>query len=398
MRIYIYIIFILNLAYSGQCQVDSVIFGLARKNAPTSIFLAKINPATGVITKISNSSVASGLILPNATIDPINKIYYLVNGSNNIVGLSLLTGNIVTSQPITNINATYFEQLLFNCSDTTIYGLARKNAPTSIFLAKINPATGVVTNISNSSVASGLILPNATIDPINKIYYLVDGSNNIVGLSLLTGNIVTSQPITNINATYFEQLLFNCSDTTIYGLARKNAPTSIFLAKINPATGVVTNISNSSVATGLILPNATIDPINKIYYLVDGSNNIVGLSLLTGNIVTSQTITNINATYFEQLLYNSNCCKNTITDIVPTFFISSIPVYPNPTSNIINIENLKYDNYVIELFNSQGQTVFIQKMEDNNMQINITNIEKGLYLLKLTNSISTLYQKIVKEN
>ena len=62
--------------------------------------------------------------------------------------------------------------------------------------------------------------------------------------------------------------------------------------------------------------------------------------------------------------------------------VESIEVYPNPTEGIIRFDNLP-DNYVVkaEIYNVNGQIVLSQKIE--NSQLNISNLPKGMYLVKV---------------
>src|SRR6185436_1628236 len=90
---------------------------------------------------------------------------------------------------------------------------------------------------------------------------------------------------------------FGQTDPCIYGLARKSVTQEIYFAKINPSTGVVTNVSTSSLANSLTL-GSTIDPFRKIFYFTSGGK-FNGVDMITGSIITNPTITNINGTYFD---------------------------------------------------------------------------------------------------
>ena len=65
-------------------------------------------------------------------------------------------------------------------------------------------------------------------------------------------------------------------------------------------------------------------------------------------------------------------------------------VYPNPANEVINIRVNKKQlgqNSRIKLFNSSGRKVYDYKLPDkgNTIQLNITNLEKGLYMYEITN-------------
>ncbi len=78
-------------------------------------------------------------------------------------------------------------------------------------------------------------------------------------------------------------------------------------------------------------------------------------------------------------------------------------VYPNPATDIVNIhvdKELLARNSRIKLYNSTGRKVYDYKLPDkgNTLQLNIKNIEKGLYLYEITNENRILSKgKFIKQ-
>lgn len=61
----------------------------------------------------------------------------------------------------------------------------------------------------------------------------------------------------------------------------------------------------------------------------------------------------------------------------------SINIYPNPSSNVINIvSNKYYDNSILQIFNSNGAKVYETNMSDTSISIDISDFSKGLYYLR----------------
>lgn len=74
--------------------------------------------------------------------------------------------------------------------------------------------------------------------------------------------------------------------------------------------------------------------------------------------------------------------------------VSSFKLYPNPASSVLNIQsnNLTASEYTI--YNMIGKVVGQNKINDSeNIQINVQNLEKGLYFVKLNDQ----YLKFIKE-
>jgi len=63
--------------------------------------------------------------------------------------------------------------------------------------------------------------------------------------------------------------------------------------------------------------------------------------------------------------------------------LNTISVYPNPVKNTIFIQDNKTQNVPFNLVNILGQTVL--KGTISNQQINVSNLDEGIYLLKLNN-------------
>jgi hypothetical protein len=70
-------------------------------------------------------------------------------------------------------------------------------------------------------------------------------------------------------------------------------------------------------------------------------------------------------------------------------------IYPNPVKNIVNI-NYKFNVLEVQIFNSLGQLVLSKK--DKTTNVNVTNLKKGIYILKIIGENNTIkIKKIVKE-
>lgn len=70
-------------------------------------------------------------------------------------------------------------------------------------------------------------------------------------------------------------------------------------------------------------------------------------------------------------------------------------VYPNPTSDFINIKTTNEDGYTIALYNITGQEVLMNNFQGSSHRLNLQNIPKGYYLLKITSGISSYSEKLI---
>lgn len=73
---------------------------------------------------------------------------------------------------------------------------------------------------------------------------------------------------------------------------------------------------------------------------------------------------------------------------------SNIKIFPNPSSNFFKIvSDTKIDK--ITLFDTLGKEILIQTQ--NNNEINIEKLSKGLYLIEIISENEKIYRKFIKE-
>ena len=77
---------------------------------------------------------------------------------------------------------------------------------------------------------------------------------------------------------------------------------------------------------------------------------------------------------------------------------NQIRVYPNPNSGVFNLEISQYENLKIndiEIYNMIGECVHRQIITSSNCQINLSDMSKGMYLVKIQNGTSCQIQKLI---
>jgi hypothetical protein len=405
--------FILIATFSFA-QLGSTMFGLAR-NSPSGVFLATMDPATGIATNLSQTSISTSINLTGAALNPYTNQFCFF-GDNGLKSIDLFTGLESNTATINNPNGTgYFDLFRFNTSDSLMYGLSRRNIPnpqtgglmSAMYLATIDAYTGTINEISPSSIGQSFAYSGSAIDPHQMVFYYSTGAQ-LVGLDMYTGGIFSNPTLTFPNGgQYFDNFTYSCADTTLYGLVRGN--TTIHLGKINALTGEVTKISTQAIGVTSFSVNgsATIDPVNMIYYFISGSGTgltIYGVSLQTGLVVSQGTISNTGALYFDMMRIQSDCYESTPTRVAPSASLSdplanqtTIQVFPNPTTAVVQIiANQNIDKELIQLLDVYGKVVIESLFSGTQTQLDLSKLAPGTYYLKSNNLLDLVY-KIVKE-
>ena len=144
--------------------------------------------------------------------------------------------------------------------------------------------------------------------------------------------------------------------------------------------------------------------------------NIIVRGLLNGNFVAGAEATYTNVSHNQWLLIDvsSNASFNNVDEIRFTqnttadwaalsideieisqvtlgtndYKLTNIKLYPNPAKNTIQISNLK-ESQDYKIYNLLGQSVK-QGIIENNQAIDVSNLNNGVYIIKLKNNTISL--------
>ena len=368
-----------------------------------------------MVTTIGNTQYTQSINLTGAALNPYNNTYIFQTG-NSISSFDINTGLITNQVPVINPNGSpYFNNFRFNNADSAIYGLSygtyfdtASNAfQQGVFLATIDQQTGVISKLSSTAVAPGFALLGSAIDPYQMLFYFSTG-NNLLAIDMYTGAVYNNVALTITDGFSFGNFTYSCVDTAIYGLVRQNYfsnvpdpfnpggtmqvldSSTLKLGRVNPSTGVVTNISTHSIGINAYSINggASIDPTNMIYYFSYGSG-IAGISMITGQIVSTPNYNFVNGDYFDLMRSFENCYNATrirqnptLTTIKNTISKNEYIIYPNPNNGSFQIQNLE-ENDTVTIYDLFGNIVFTQKVKAKN--ICCTLDKAGVYYLRISN-------------
>jgi hypothetical protein len=120
------------------------------------------------------------------------------------------------------------------------------------------------------------------------------------------------------------------------------------------------------------------------------------------NYALTDTSCNINTYcscsyyYIDDVDVHKGIC-NISENTEELFMKEAFNIYPNPTSNVINIEseNVHLLNYDITLYDILGNKLYSNKLE-HKIKIDLQDLETGIYFLSITNGANSVNRKIIK--
>ncbi|MFB6343452.1 T9SS type A sorting domain-containing protein [Saccharicrinis sp. FJH62] len=71
-------------------------------------------------------------------------------------------------------------------------------------------------------------------------------------------------------------------------------------------------------------------------------------------------------------------------------------IYPNPASDILQIEVLKAEQFNIQIISLKGQSVFETKMDKPEKEIDVSNLKAGMYLIRISSKDKIVTEKLIK--
>jgi len=122
---------------------------------------------------------------------------------------------------------------------------------------------------------------------------------------------------------------------------------------------------------------------------------------LNGNVLiidTNQTTTIVNGGVYTVSTTGTDGCIATSNPYnsylgVEMTELENVYIYPNPTSGMITIDGL-VSNDLLEIYDMQGKSIQIN--QSNNNEINLSNIETGVYFLSIIRNDKQYYFKIIR--
>ena len=140
-----------------------------------------------------------------------------------------------------------------------------------------------------------------------------------------------------------------------------------------------------------------------VYYIDDSFTEWQVFNNLLPNVIINELEINTADNKLYAATYGRGAWRspvyNSMVSVENTKLISSISVYPNPANDIVNISWDKDYKSEIRLFDLQGRIVYFSTNVEllNNHSVDISNLDKGIYFLKISTEKGVLLEKLIKK-
>lgn len=277
--------------------------------------------------------------------------------------------------------------------------------------------SNVYTPITTFSYGGDLNSYNTSWCPSVTTEFLIGGdastaSNRITGLGsgLVAGTSTTSPPYIgsdlnggcegiNFRAGSFDATSFTHFHidiwTPIQTMALRNI--SLKLSNHNPTTNIEVNAIERNITNATPLPNqlpsTNPNPGTWLSFDIPLADFTVagGGSNARNNIAEFIISTNLGTVYYDNAYFH----KNTILSS-DSFAVSKVKLYPNPTSNVLNIESVGTIQN-ISIFNVLGQEVMNKLTDEALVSLDVSGLNAGIYVIKTVVDGVVSSTKFIKE-
>lgn len=187
---------------------------------------------------------------------------------------------------------------------------------------------------------------------------------------------------TVFDATYVNQTLNNFEDVKSMAFIKDD---KLVIWMINNSeldySGFSVDVSNLGLKEGMTVQQVYWNPTSVI---TGAENNIVA---------------NSDNQFKVNMTPNSiNCFIVSPKDALSTenYLESKVKMYPNPVSDKLMISGADVEFKQYRIYNINGQVIKENKVDSKEFEIDVRELPKGVYILKLENSDTTITRKIVK--
>ncbi len=399
--LYTALIVLLNIG--GKAQINLV--GVANNFQTGKIEILKwqaLDPESLIVYP----TILDGYYFATSAFDSYNSNYYITGISGNNSGL--YSYNTISNQENLVGGSLYTNISEFDMSTGKMYNLQMENEEyISIYEFDINTNQDSLIGVIFEPGANALVADAIGFDANNGILYYVGFTNDpslcLYAVPVREDQFSYTKTILNPTAAPFNIITSVNFDNVNEIIYARNAT---YDSTFNYTGSSVVEINKTS---GDII---TRGELTEFPYFVGGSSSFdqnTGSFLLVGidtsnlaKMIVFNTYDDTYVTGFVPGNVSEIVCDN--TNFVLTYYITTgvkpehelnIKLYPNPVSEILTIDYPSSGEVTVQLISAHGKIVLVQDFASNKIELNVTSLPPGIYLVNLTSEGKTASQKIM---
>lgn len=242
-------------------------------------------------------------------------------------------------------------------------------------------------------------------------YYINNGNANTPVMSLVAGN---ANPLSSVNVSSNANVAFVDIN--------RDGDLDVFVGAVNGQLYHYTGDGCPPLPVELAYFNAYLEESNQVLldWMTATEKNNEGfeiqrssdgenwetLDFIRGEGTTTQTTTynfvddnpmdGMNYYRLKQIDFDDQFEYSSIR-VIEIEVENNTKVYPNPVQDFLNIELSSTEDVMISIFNLNGQLLREMTANESITRINFSDLEAGIYIVRITNSTTQSVQKIVKQ-
>ena len=385
----------------------------------------------------------TGAYFPEDANDPDTLVNISITFSTPVYDLSILMNDFDYNGTLSNSSSA--REYASNISPyiSSVTNLTPGNTSDDIFMvsggARVEPLlnqdntlgwlnwTGTITSVSftynrPSNGGWGLILERFSFNCEPTLSCICSKDKNIFNtIGRVSNNGQTSSEIQvnsngleisklNISIPYWESLLdpscLSCNSGAIFDAGKILTASTIvgvtptFAGNGGPASEIVYEFSNPISLDDAITLFMQFPPALELSCCRNSVNYCIKIEMITENCeVCETTICTFNESEKESKVSDKKSTianTNISTNVDSQNAITTISIYPNPASDIINIE-LPIAEGKLYIYNSNGQLINQIAVNSKNMRLNTLSMETGIYVIKHKYNGNSASEKLIVE-
>ena len=411
----------LFLAISVACSsvaFSQTLYGLKKTENGSSTIpfdVVYIDPMTGSTEIVLSTNSLIGVAAGASTYDQLNS-RYICWGFDTQNNQNLYVMDLDNLQTETNLfSSAPAIEMEYDLQTQKAYGLWWDG--TAEHFGKIDLSTGLVSSISILPGVEAVAIGNSTFNSNTGNYIFIGQEANqfkLYNIDASTGAIINSPTIWQNGDRYSALEFNNQNGGKLYGLFQdvdydnysqtyQTYYTDLRLAEIDLTTGDATIIDPQSTVIGGYIPGYAVGALcfdqQSQTYIVRVQNETGGylklVDVYNSNIIASTAISDDNYFYELQLdnypfaidAYNLLDSNENVQNN-----LDYLTIYPNPSTDFVYINGTDKElvAIVIDLLGKQVLREFI------NEKLDISQLEKGVYILQLSDGDKLTTQRIIK--